>query len=176
MSELIKVNKKDFVTKFEPVRMITEFRHVKTIGQAIKEDQNGLSFYSKELGLDTVLAVIELHLIALNQSVNVNLPLSKNQIKEIAIEIVSEFYYLSMVEVAFIFRKAKRGEFGKLFGALNIVDILTWFRTYSEERSDHFVNKQLDNRSADHSMRSEDRELWRRNERLINNNKDQGIK
>jgi hypothetical protein len=173
MSNLIKVKKEEFVQKFEPVRMITEFSHVKTIQQAIDQDRNSLSVYKKELGFDTVQAVIELHLLALNQSVNVGQPLTKFQIKEISVEIISEFYYLNVVEIAFVFRRAKRGEFGKLFGVLNIVDVLSWFRTYAEERTQLHINKQLETRHNDHSQRSEERREWERHERLINKNKSQ---
>lgn len=170
MSNIIKVNKEEFIQKYEPMTMIQKFSHVKNIEQAIQEDENGLSFYSKHLGQDSVLALVELHFLALNQSVNVGQPLTKFQIKEIAIEVMSEFYFLNPVEVAFVLRRAKRGEFGKLYGALNIVDILTWFRTYAEERTQFFMNKQLDKRHNDNSMRSEDRKLWKSHERLINKN------
>ena len=79
--ELIKIDRNEFVTKFDPVKMLTSYKHIKTVSQAIQEDKNGISFYSKHLGEDTILAVVELHLLALNQSVNVGQPLTKYQIK-----------------------------------------------------------------------------------------------
>lgn len=168
--ELVIINRQEFVTKYDPVQMLTSYRHIKTTEQAIKEDQNGIAFYSKHLGEDTILAVIELHLLALNQSVNVGQPLTKYQIKEIAIEILSVFYYLSMVEICFILRKAKRGEFGQLYGALNIVAILDWFNQYANERTEIFINKSTRDRQNDFSLRSEERKILERHEKIINKN------
>lgn len=171
MSELMKIEKGAFVAKYEPLKMITEYKHIKTVAEAVKSDENSLSVYSKHLGADTVLAVIELHLLALNNSVNVQRELSKFQIKEIAVEIQAQHYYLNMVEVAYVFRRAKRGEYGKLYGALNMVDILDWFSQYAEERVQHFINKSTADRHNDHSMRSEERKIWERHEKLVNKNR-----
>lgn len=168
--ELVVVNKAEFIQKYDPAAMITSCRKVKTPAQAIEKDPNGVAFYAKHLGEDAIMAVIELHLIALNQSVNVGQPLTKFQIKEIAIEILSEFYYLSMVEINLIFRRAKRGDFGKLYGVLNMVDVLTWFREYSEERAAHFIQESTKHKQRDTSMRSEDRKAWEKHERIINKN------
>tara|TARA_R110000751_G_scaffold102728_1_gene197748 strand:- start:118 stop:657 length:540 start_codon:yes stop_codon:yes gene_type:complete len=169
-NELIKYTKQDFIAKFEPVKMVMEYRDVKSIEMAISKDSNGIAFYSKHLGMDAILATIELHLVGLNEAINVKQPLNKFQIKEIAVEILTTYYYLNMVEIAFIFRKAKRGEFGKMYGALSMVDILTWFAQYGEERSGLYMNNQLANRFNDDSMRSEDRKMWANHEKIINKN------
>ena len=158
--------KQEFVKKFEPVSMLMNYRHVNSIVKALKEDKNGIAVYIKEFGFDTVQAIIELHLLALNQSVNVGKPLTEFQIKEISIEIISEFYYLSIVEISLIFRKAKRGDYGKLYNTLNIVDILTWFTTYCEERSNHFINESTKDIQTDFTLRSEDRAILKRHNKL----------
>tara|TARA_R110000772_G_scaffold51709_6_gene118604 strand:+ start:116 stop:664 length:549 start_codon:yes stop_codon:yes gene_type:complete len=170
-SGLIKVDRNQFIEKYEPRQMLMQFREVNSIQKAIDCDGNGISYYSKHLGMDSVLAVIELHLISLNAAVNVNQHLNEYQIKEIAIEILSIHYHLNMVEIGLIFRKAKRGEYGKLYGVLNMVDILSWFSLYSEERAKLYIEKQMANRFKDDSMRSEDRKIWERHEKLINKNK-----
>jgi hypothetical protein len=162
--ELALISKKEFVQKYDPVKMLTSYKHIKTISQAIEEDQNGVSFYAKHLGEDAILAVVELHLLALNQSVNVGQPLTKYQIKEIAIEILSVFYYLSMVEICFVLRKAKRGEYGQLFGALNIVSILDWFNQYSEQRAQIYIQESTKHRQTDFSQRSAERKEWQKHE------------
>lgn len=174
MGDLIKIDKKEFIQKYEPSQMLVQFREVNSIQKAIECDSNGISFYAKHLGMDSVLAVIELHLVSLNAAVNVKQQLNEFQIKEIAIEILATHYYLNMVEIGYIFRKAKRGEYGKLYGVLNMVDILSWFSTYAEERVNLYINKQMANRFKDDSMRSEDRKIWERHERLINKNRDGG--
>jgi hypothetical protein len=173
---LIKVDRQEFIQKYEPRQMLMQFREVNSIQKAIDCDPNSIAFYSKHLGMDSILAVIELHLVSLNQAVNVNNHLNENQIKEIAIEIYSNYYFMNMVEIGMIFRKAKRGEFGKLYGALNMVDILIWFSEYSESRMMHHAEKQLANRFNDHSMRSEERKMWESHERMINKLKEEKSK
>ena len=170
-SGIVVYTKQEFVKKFEPVSMLMEYRHVNSIEKAIKEDSNGASFYVKEFGFDTVQALVELHLIALNQSVNVGKPLTEFQIKEISIEILSTFYYLSIVEISLILRKAKRGDYGKLYNALNMVDILSWFSSYSEERTNHFINESTKEIQTDFSLRSEDRKILERHNKLNGKNK-----
>jgi len=168
MTNIIKVEKKEFIQKFDPARMVMEYRGVKGIQDAIDHDENGLSVYVKKLGYDTVSAVVELHLVALNQSINVGQLLTVYQIKEIAIEILATFYYLNLVEIAFIFRKIKRGDYGKLYGALNMVDLLGFFSLYAEERARLFMNKSTAEIQNDHSLRSEDRKAWENHEKIIN--------
>lgn len=174
MGEIIKIDRQEFITKYEPRQMLMAYREVNTIAKAIECDTNGISYYAKHLGMDSVLATIELHLVALNAAVNVKQQLNEHQIKEIAIEILSNYYYINMVEIGLILRKAKRGEYGKLYGALNMVDILSWFANYAEERTNLYVEKQMANRFKDDSMRSEDRKMWERHEKLINKNNNDG--
>lgn len=164
--EIVKVNKVEYLQKYDPVRVLTTLKHIKTMEQAITDDTNNLAFYSKHMGEDSVLALIELHLTALSESVNVGQPLTKYQIKEIAIEIHSMFYYLSMTEICYVLRKAKRGEYGQLYGALNIVAILDWFNQYSEERAQRFISQSTKDRQNDHSLRSQERKDIARNEKL----------
>tara|TARA_R110000772_G_scaffold268739_1_gene398484 strand:+ start:2341 stop:2889 length:549 start_codon:yes stop_codon:yes gene_type:complete len=166
--EIVFFDAKAFAEKYEPVNVLKELRHIKTIDQAIQDDKNGISVYSKKIGEDGMLAIIELHLVALSESVNVGQPLTKYQIKEIAIEILSIFYYLSMTEICFVLRKAKRGEFGQLYGVLNIVAILDWFNQYSEERAQRFIQKSTKDIQNDFSQRSEQRKEWADHEKRKN--------
>lgn len=167
MSNIVKINKKEFIEKFEPVSMVMKYRHIKNIDQAINEDANTVSVYVKELGYDTVSAVVELHLVALNQSINVKQLLSVYQIKEISLELIATFYYISVVEIAYVFRKIKRGDYGKLYGALNMPDILGFFAQYIEERTQVFIAKSTKDIHNDHSLRSEDRKAWADHEKRI---------
>ena len=134
-SELVIFDESAFLQKYDPFKALTGLRHIKTIEQAINDDSNNIAFYSNQMGEDSLLAVIEINLTALSESVNVGQPLTKYQIKEISIEILSIFYYLSMTEILFVLRSAKRGEYGQLYGVLNIVAILDWFKKYNSPTS-----------------------------------------
>lgn len=166
--EVVKFDAAAYIQKYEPVQVLTSLQHIKTMEQAIEHDSNCVAYYSKQMGMDSVLALIELQLTALSESVNVGQPLTKYQIKEIALEIHSMFYFLSMAEICFIFRKAKRGEYGQLYGVLNIVAILDWFNQYAEERAQLFIQKSTKDLHNDHSLRSEERKELKRHEQLKN--------
>jgi len=164
--EVVKFDAQAYIQKYEPVQVLTSLRHIKTMEQAIEDDKNCVAFYSKQMGEDSVLALIELHLTALSESVNVGQPLTKFQIKEIAIEIHSMFYFLSMTEICFVLRKLKRGEYGQLYGALNIVFILDCFNRYAEERSQRFITMNTAEKTNDYDKRSEERKIEKRHNRL----------
>lgn len=164
--EIVKFDRAKYLQKYEPVNVLKSLRHIKTMEQAITEDSNSIAYYSKQMGDDGMLALIELHLAALSESVNVGQPLTKYQIKEIAIEIHSMFHYLSMTEICFVLRKAKRGEYGQLYGVLNIVAILDWFNQYSEDRAQRFIMESTKHKQNDHSLRSAERKEIERHEKM----------
>ena len=166
--EVVKFDAQAYIQKYEPVQALTSLRHIKTMEQAIEDDSNCVAYYSKQMGDDAMLALIELHLTALSESVNVGQPLTKFQIKEIAIEIHSMFYFLSMTEICYVLRKLKRGEFGQLYGALNIVFILDCFNKYAEERAQRCITMNTAEKTTDISKRSEERRIDKRHERLKN--------
>ena len=172
--ELVRVDAKAFAMKYDPLQVLTGLQHIKTIKQAISDDKNGVAFYSKHLGMDAMLAIIELHLVALSGSVNVGQPLTKYQVKEIAIEILNVFYYLSMTEICFVLRRAKRGEYGQLYGVLNIVAILDWFNQYAEERAQKFIEdstKDIQTDFSDRSSQREEKAKYERRKESFNNDK-----
>ena len=170
-SELVIFDESAFLQKYDPFKALTGLRHIKTIEQAINDDSNNIAFYSNQMGEDSLLAVIEINLTALSESVNVGQPLTKYQIKEISIEILSIFYYLSMTEILYVLRSAKRGEYGQLYGVLNIVAILDWFKKYSEQRTQKFINGSTKDIQTDFSLRSEDRKILKQHNKL-NSNRD----
>ena len=76
-----------------------------------------------------------------------------------------------MTEILYVLRSAKRGEYGQLYGVLNIVAILDWFKKYSEQRTQKFINSSTKDIQTDFSLRSEDRKILKRHNKL-NSNRD----
>jgi len=140
-SEVAIYNKEEFVKKFEPMNMMKEFRSVNSIVKAVDSEVNSMAVQRKNYGEDTILAMIELHLLALNQSINVHEKLSPMQMVEISLEIVENYYFISFVEIAFVLKRAKSGYYGKINYSLNMPDVLSWFSQYAEERCQHFMNR-----------------------------------
>ena len=140
-SEVAVYNKEEFVKKFEPMNMMKEFRSVNTLVKAVDTKVEAMSVQKKNFGEDTILAMIELHLVALNQSINVHEKLTPMQMTEISLEIVENYYFMSFVEIALVFKRAKSGHYGKISYSLNMPDVLTWFSKYAEERCQHFMQR-----------------------------------
>jgi len=148
-NEIAVFNKEEFVRRFNPMNMMKEFRHVETVKQAIEAEKNSISAFAKNISQDAVLAMIELHLIALNESLNVHQKLSEYQMKEISVEIISLFYYMTMTEIALVFRRAKRGFYGEIKFSIDISKIIQWFEQYKEERISFFMQRSIqDNKQA----------------------------
>lgn len=87
-----------------------------------------------KFGAEKVEAVIKLHLIDLCENVNLKRPLRDAQVDNIAREIVSEYYYLTIADVHVIFRNAKTGVYGEFYESLDMPKVMTWFREYFKDR------------------------------------------
>lgn len=147
-------NKEEFVARFEPMNMMKEFRSVNTLVKAVDAEVEALSVQKKNFSEDTILAMIELHLVALNQAMNVHEKLSPMQMTEISIEIIENYYFMTMVEIAYVFKRAKSGHYGKISYSLNMPDVLQWFEKYAEERCQHFMQRS-DSKGAEAKQNAE---------------------
>lgn len=159
----------EFVQTFTPSNMLTEFGEVTTIQHAVSSDSNGLSYYRKQFGQDKVLAMIETHLLALCLSLNVHEKLNETQVKEIAYEIIMNYWQMSLVEIFYVLKRAKKGFYGKIEYAINMPQVLDWFEKYTEERAQMFMSGQMDNHSnfkGELSERSEDRKINKRHDQM----------
>ena len=72
------------------------------------------------------------------KSINVNKELTGFQIDELVNEIINSYYFLSIIEIAFIFKQAKTGKYKVNTFALSMPDVIQWFEKYSEERIKEF--------------------------------------
>ena len=68
------------------------------------------------------------------KSINVNKELNEFQIDELVNEILSSYYFLSITEIAFIFKRAKLGYYKVNTFAISMPDVMQWFAQYTEER------------------------------------------
>ena len=80
-NEITKNKIKNFTEIYSPIKMLRTSRKLRNLPDVINEDKNSLSYYSKNIGEDKLLAVIELHILTLCQAVNVQNVLNEYQIK-----------------------------------------------------------------------------------------------
>lgn len=115
-------------------------RAVKSTRDLIKCDTNSISLCRKSMGDDLISDTIQAQILLLCESINVNQPLTPNQIIELTEIILCDYYEISITEVAHIFRRGKRGDFGKIGTyALNIENVTGWLDKYREERIQEFI-------------------------------------
>lgn len=137
-NEIIKTDKESFLNAFTPSNIQTRIARVKSVKEAIKTDNNGVSFYKKTVGQTEIETVVGALVSEFQKSINVNKELTGYQIDMIVNEILSTYYFLSPVEIAFIFKRAKLGHYKVNTFALSMPDIMQWFASYTEERIKEF--------------------------------------
>lgn len=93
-------------------------------------------------------------LVYLNDILNLNKPMSEDQIELCAIEITDEFYSLKISDLTFLFRRIIAGQYGEFYESLSISKVLTFFRNYFDERC-LLAEKQTIRHHADFASRDE---------------------
>jgi len=116
-------------------------------------DKTTLALLRKQQGERKVLAMIKLHLIELNELLNLKNPLTEKMIDQSAEIICNDFYFLKMPDIYLIFKRIKTGFWGNFFESLNIAKVIACFTDYADERL---------NLAAEQSANSASKEMGRR--------------
>ncbi|AUC13672.1 hypothetical protein BTO06_00270 [Tenacibaculum sp. SZ-18] len=92
-------------------------------------------------------------LINLNEILNLNKPMTETQIILCVSEILSNYNSLKIADLTLLFKRIMAGEFGEFYESISIPKVLTFFRTYNEERMNraYEINnaKHLEHKSND---------------------------
>lgn len=138
------------LTPFYPDVIGRGLRGVRSVGDALRladterDKYPSLARLRRDFGEDKIEAVVILYLIDLCDNLNLKRPLNDTQVKNIAREIVAEFYALTIADVYLIFRRAKTGGFGDFFDSLDMPKVLSWFRAYFAERCEAAAQSSID--------------------------------
>lgn len=81
-------------------------------------------------------ALIMSWLVYLNSMLNLKKSMHEEQIVLCSSEIVNEFYMLNFADLTILIKRIITGEYGKFYESISIADVLTFFRSYLEERFD----------------------------------------
>lgn len=150
---LVPVTSKNLLTIYNPDALSRQLMEVRNVDDALalatvnREQFPALAKLKKDFGTQKVETVIKLYLVELCELVNLKRPLREKQIDAIAMEVVSEYYSLTIADVHVIFRKARNGEFGELYESLDMPKVMKWFSDYFNERCEAGANASL--READ---------------------------
>ena len=140
-NEIVLFDRDAFMLKFSPKNMRKEFRDVNSLQKAVEADQNSIAVYRKQSSPEFIEGMIEIYLHDLNGSLNVHEKLSGDQVEEIAQEIATMHFQMSLVEIHLVIKNAKRGNYGAINYALNMPSVLGWFEKYADERCKYFMQR-----------------------------------
>lgn len=93
---------------------------------------------------------------------NVKNNISEEQIYGIAEMVISEYKFLTLLDLGLCFKFAKLGKYGKVYDRIDGGLVLYWLKMYEEERTETIVNKRLrqnDAHKGDNSTRSSETTL-----------------
>lgn len=141
-NEIVKFDRDAFTVRFSPKNIRKEFRHVNSLQKAVEADQNSVAVYRKQSSPEFIEGMIEVYLHDLNSTTNTHHNLTDEQIEELAQDITTLHYQLSMVEIHYVIKQGKRGKFGKVGTfAINEETVLGWFDQYAEDRVQYFMQR-----------------------------------
>lgn len=123
-----------FAVQFTPAKCLLAFNKVNSPALCMQSQAPTLGTIRKQYSDDFVIAYIALWIDNLNDFVNAARKMTPAQMEETAVILFQEYYYFNLADINLVFRKIKKGEFGKLFAELDGVKILSWFEEYSAER------------------------------------------
>lgn len=124
---------------FSPATIRSKFPQVKSVADSVavsREEAPSLLTMARE-NRKSVVALVALHIAALDKFLSLKNRLSNEALDFIAEEVVDSFGgALSFIDVDLVMRKAKRGEYGEFYERMSAPQIIGWFREYFDERLD----------------------------------------
>lgn len=89
-----------------------------------------------ELGEETVLGFLKLHILDLRVFLNIGKSMTDAQTEQTALLILDEFPVLTIADIKLFFTKIKKGHYGQIYDRLDGQLLLIWIAKYFEERCD----------------------------------------
>jgi hypothetical protein len=109
-------------------------KKIRTVEDAINLPNPTIALFAREKGKDFTEGLLMGWLVYLNDMLNLNKPMTEDQIEMCAISILEEFSALKMTDLTLLFKKIISGQYGELYESLSIAKVLTYFRNYFDER------------------------------------------
>ena len=182
-NQLATTTNNEFLEIYSPKALQLQFREVTTIALALQTKSKSIALLKNEYSEDKIAALIKLQLIELNEILNLKRPLSETQIDAIADEVLIQYYHLTMADIYLIFRRARIGHYGEFYESINMPKVLSWFRSYFDERCEEAARQSMDNasqykyigdRTCDENAKNEHRiQLGVLKQKLMKNNPNQ---
>ena len=119
---------------YSPVNCMRHSGKLTTIDKALNAPAPTLGTLQREKTKDFAIGLTMGWLVYLNDILNLNKPMTEDQIELCAIEINETYYSLKISDLTFLFKKIISGAYGEFYESLTIPKVLSFFREYFEER------------------------------------------
>lgn len=129
------------MTTLTPKALHQSYRGLQTIEQAIDVKADRISALVRAYSPEKVAAIIKLQLIELNELLQLNKPLTEQAIDLIADELITNYAQLTIADVYLVMRRARIGDYGQFYEALNMPKVIGWFREYFDERCEVYAER-----------------------------------
>ena len=93
-----------------------------------------LAAINREKGKDFAIGLTMGWLVYLNDILNLNKPMTEDQIDLCATEVIETYGSLKMSDITYLFRKIINGQYGEFYESLTVQKVLTFFRQYYDDR------------------------------------------
>ena len=128
---------------YKPGQALAVLKKCNTPAKCMDSSTPALAEIKKEKGEEAALITIEAWILDLTDFLNISRPMNHGQIRQTAVLIMGDFYYLNIADINLIFTRAKKGYFGELYGSLDGSKIYQWFQQYDNERASIAYNEAL---------------------------------
>ncbi|KAF2518373.1 hypothetical protein E0W68_09625 [Flavobacterium salilacus subsp. salilacus] len=105
-----------------------------TVAQAMNAPAPTLGSIQRDKNPAFANALVMGWLVYLNDILNLNKPMTEEQIELCAQEVNNTYYSLKMSDLTYLFKKIISGQYGEFYESLTIAKVLSFFRDYFEER------------------------------------------
>ncbi len=104
--------------------------------------EKSLAALKLALGEQKALALLKLHLLQLNDLLNLARPMGETLIDRIADSITTTYHYLNMAEIHLVLDRGASGYYGQVM-MCNMATVMRWFAEYDQERTEQVVERNL---------------------------------
>ncbi|WP_376777442.1 hypothetical protein [Flavobacterium covae] len=102
--------------------------------EAMNRNAPSLGAIRRDKGDKFSKGLVMVWLVYINDILNLNKPLTEDQIEWCATQIISDFAFLKITDLTLLTKRIISGQYGEFFESLNTAKVLRFFKEYSEER------------------------------------------
>ena len=113
-----------------------------------------LARIGKVMGLEPTQAVIKLHLVELDEVMNLSRRLNESMVKAIAEDVYDTAYVLSFEELTRFFKELRQGRHGSMYQGLNSENVCKALVNFLQSRS-AYIGQKSEDASNSHKVRRE---------------------